>query len=210
MHTRFAALAAAALLASCSTYTAPDSVVFGTVVGTQTKPATDWSGYTTFSVNPLVTVVDSTGNIDQNYTISAQPFVDDLRQHMLDAGYTELAWPILGTPSTAHLQLVVDARIGSQDVYYPGWCYWYGYYGYSCYPSWTYAGSYNYGTVEVTMGDFLNYDGVTNRLPLVWTAALYGVLTSYCQPQTPSCNPNWTRINAALDRAFQDSPYIHK
>ncbi|HUL59722.1 MAG TPA: DUF4136 domain-containing protein [Anaeromyxobacteraceae bacterium] len=210
MHTRFATLAAAVLLASCSTYTAPNSVVYGTDVVTQYKPQADFATYQTFSVDPTVVVVDGTGTVSTTYVVDGTFVAANIADHMRAANYEELAWPGIGTPSTADLQIKLNAALGSQAVYYPGYCGWYPYY-YGCYPSWTYAGSYSFGTLTITMGDAKNSPPPSGNanINLVWNAALYGVLSSY-YTGTPGSgnNVNWGRINAAVDQAFADSPYI--
>ena len=207
MKARFAALAALAL-ASCGDYFAPDSVVFGNIVATQHAAAVNWSGYTTYSINPTVTVVDGTGTVMQTCTVDGTQLAANLKTLMEGRGYLPVDWN--GTPATtiSDLQLQMTAMIGDQDVYYTDWCGWYGYY--YCYPGWTYAGSYTFGTLVVDMGDRQNV-GTDNVIPLVWTDANYGVLASYYAGCVGSgTSVNWARINSAITRAFEQSPYIQK
>ncbi len=207
MKARLAALATL-LLAGCAGYSAPDSVVYGTAVVTQYSNKATWSTYTTYSVDPVVAVVDNTGATTQECSVDGSQLVPTIVAQMDARGYTRVAWT--GTNTTdSDLQIKMTAFLGSVDYYYAGYCGWYPYY--YCYPGWSYAGSYSFGTLVVDMGDKLNQSGT--EIPLAWTAASYGVLASYysgCSGGSAGNNPNWSRIEASIDRAFEQSPYITK
>lgn len=204
MKSRVAALAAAGLLASC-VETAPDSVLNGEAVLTQYAPGASFGQYATFSVDPQVVVVDETGAETTTFTVDGANLVSTISANMTERNFTEVAWRGDDTPADLHIKM--HATLGEEDVYYAGYCGWYPYY--YCYPGWSYAGSYNYGTVVLDMGDVKNA-AVGGKLPLVWTAALYGILSSYYTPGGPATgsNVNWGRIQRAIDRAFDDSPYL--
>ena len=206
MNSRLAALAAAALLASCIEG-APSSVVNGVAVASQNTPSTNWSSFTTFSVDPTVAVTDATGSTVQNTTVDGTQLVPTINANMQARGYTLVQW--IGNNTNADLQIKMQATLGSQSVYYPGYCGWYPYY--ACVPGWTYAGTYNFGTLVLTMG---NATGLVqgSNLPLVWTGAAYGVLSQYYTPGVPSngANVNYGKIQAAINQMFAISPYIQK
>ncbi len=206
MNRGLAALAAATLLASCMEGV-PDKVVKGVAVVTQHRPDADFTGFATFSIDPTVAVVDQTGTVATTSSVDGTRMASAISANMVQRGYTEVAWR--GNNTVADLQIKMEALLGSAEVYYPGYCGWYPYY--YCYPGWSYAGSYNFGTVVITMGD-TKHAAAGGELSLVWTTAMYGILASYYTPGVPSsgANVNWPRIQEAVNRAFADSPYIKK
>ncbi|HET6412960.1 MAG TPA: DUF4136 domain-containing protein [Anaeromyxobacter sp.] len=206
MKLRFAALATL-LLGSCY-YGAPNSVLYGNPVATQYASGVNWSTYTTFSVDPTVSVVDNTGSLTQNCSVDGTNLVTTIVSEMTNRGYTQVAW--VGNNTAADLQIKMSATLGSQSYYYPGYCSWYPYY--YCYPGWVYAGTYSFGTIVIDMGDTLNA-GPPNggKIPLVWTAAAYGVLSSYYSGcSSPTSTIDWTKIQGIISQAFDQSPYIQK
>jgi hypothetical protein len=211
MNSRLAALATAALLASCFE-SAPSSVVNGVAVGTQISPTADFTNHTTFSVDPTIAVVDQTGSVTVNREVDGSQIAGTIAQNMTARGFTEKPWAANDTvvTNTADLQFTMQALLGSADVYYPGYCGWYPYY--YCYPGWTYAGSYSFGTLVITMGDrkaigSLPPGDPNAKLPLLWTNANYGILQSYCSGANCT-NINWGRVAEAVNRAFAQSPSI--
>ncbi len=207
MNVRLVALATLSL-AACGDYTAPDSVVFGNAVITQHAQAVDWNSYTNYSINPAVTVVDGTGTIMTNCTVDGSNLVPTIKANMDARGYHQVDWAPL-TPGQAHLEIQMTAFIGDQDIYYSDWCSWYYYY--YCYPGWTYAGSYTFGTLRLDMGDVLHAGGQGGKLPVVWTNANYGVLASYYNGCAGNgSNVNWGRLQNAIQQAFDQSPYIQR
>jgi hypothetical protein len=209
MKARLSLIASAALLASCGDYSAPDSVVNGVAVITLHSATATWADYSTYSIDETVTVVDATGTIQQTCTVPGAQIAAVIRDQMTSRNYAELPWG-----QTTDLQFKLTAFLGSQDVYYADWCSWYGYY--YCYPGWTYAGSYKFGTLVIDMGDVLHstpppVGGSVGELPLTWTAAQYGILSSYyagCSGNGSGIN--WAKITEAVNRAFDQSPYIQR
>ncbi len=205
MNARLAALSALILATGCQSFSAPDSVVNGLAVITLNAPGTNWSSYATFDVSPIASVVDGTGAVVQNCAINATQLAQQVEKNMVARGYTKYTG---GAPGYADLEIKLSAYLGDVSYYYGGYCDWYYYY--YCYPGWTYAGSYSYGTLVVTMGDRKAAQG-TNRMPLVWQDVNYGVLASYYSGcSTPLGTVNWSRVNEAVDRAFDQSTYILK
>ena len=211
MNARLAALAALVLGTGCQSFSAPDSVVYGTAVITNTAPGTRWSSFTTFSVDPLIAVVDDTGSVSTSCSVPSTQLVPTIRNELEARGYTWVDWDPSSANTGADLQIKISAHLGSADYYYAGYCGWYPYY-YYCYPGWSYAGSYSFGTLVLDMGDAKDAT-VGGRIPLVWTAAGYGVLASYysgCTNNQNGAGINWGRIQEAVYRAFDQSPYIVK
>jgi hypothetical protein len=180
----------------------------GVAVVTQQTPATDFSKFSTFSVDPTVAVVDQTGSVTNNFTVDGTPLAKTITDNMTSRGYTLVPW--VGNATPADLPIKMEAHLGSADVYYPGYCGWYPYY--YCYPGWTYAGSYSFGTLVLAMGDNTVRAPQGSKLPLVWTSASYGILSSYYSSGGPAngTNVNFPKIQESINRAFDDSPYIHK
>ena len=204
MKARFAALATL-LLGSCY-YGAPDSVLYGNPVATVYASGVDWNTYTTFSVDPTVAVVDGTGSVTTNCSVDGTQLVPTIVNEMTARGYTQVAWT--GNSTGSDLQIKMNAALGSQDVYYPGYCGWYPYY--YCYPGWVYAGSYSFGTLVIDMGDAKNALPA-GKIPLVWNAIAYGVLSSnYTGCSGSGININWPKLQGIISQAFDQSPYIQK
>jgi hypothetical protein len=207
MH-RWAWALGAAILASCGTYGAPDSVVFGQAVLTQPSPGFDFKTRTHYYLDPIANQVEND---------PTKPTLIDLRQPQysgilstVDARMQALGYlpsptsgtPVLppqGTPGLVGLKFSVLK--GTAATYYPGyWCdYWYYY---SCYYNWYYAGSYNFGMVVLQMGDLSIPAGPPpgNALQVRWLVGIYGVAqgTAWDVPNV---------INS-LNRAFDQSPYL--
>lgn len=210
MNSRLAALLAAALLASCG-FDVPSSVENGVAVVTQFQPAANFDDYLTFSIDPTVAVVDETGSVSQTFTVDGANLVPTISSNMVARNYVEVPWR--GDATQADLHIKMSATLGNVDTYsyYPGYCGWYPYY--YCYPSWSYAGSYNFGSLVLTMGDVKNAaPGGGGKLPLIWTSSARGILSDYYTAGVPSggANVNWARIQESIDRAFADSPYIQR
>ncbi|BDG05603.1 DUF4136 domain-containing protein [Anaeromyxobacter oryzae] len=179
---------AAALLASCGSYGAPDEVVFGEAVYTQQSPGFDFKPLSTYYLDPTMKVVNDTVSTTEPLPSGLQSAIDS---HMAALGYT--AAPL----AVANVGLHASLLKGTGTVYYPG--YWCGYYSYSgCYYGWSYAGSYHFGSVILEMGDLTAPAGGT--LPIRWVAAMYGVATTGTVDVQRAVN--------AVDRAFAQSPYL--
>jgi hypothetical protein len=194
------ALAAAALVAGCADYGAPDEVLFGTAVFSQPKPGFDPATIGTYYIDTSAVVVGDdpnpitgVGTIDlTNPTYSS--ILDAIDGNMQALGYAKrLTRPAATDAGNAVIKLAVLQ--GSAAVYYPGyWCdYWYYY---SCYYNWYYGGSYAFGTVLLDMGGLR----IDQKIEEEWVAAVYGVATGI-----PYDVP---RIVAGINRAYAQSPYL--
>jgi hypothetical protein len=214
MNARFAALAALALVTGCQSFSAPDSVVYGAAVATHYRSGTVWSSYTNVAVDPNIVVVDGTGTVQTSCKVSGATLATFIENELTARGYTPVTFDSVNPGATnADLVVKMTAHLGSQAYYYGGgYCGWYPYY--YCYPGWSYAGSYSFGTLELDMGDVKSTGGVQGeKIPLVWEAVGYGVLAGYyqgCQGGQDGAGIQWSRIEEAVGRAFDQSPYIRQ
>jgi hypothetical protein len=196
MH-RLAVLLAALTLASCG-YTVSDEVLHGQAVATVQAPSTDFTKFTTFTVATTVQVHDNTSGAPNDSTQDAPALAKHVSDIMIARGYT----PVAFAPGVvADLVITFDAFLGS-TAYGGYWCNWYYWgYPYGCYPY--YAGSYQFGTLVLSMGDRKNVSPPPdNVMKTVWAAAMYSVLGTQSY--------NVQVIQTSIDRAFAQSPYLHK
>jgi hypothetical protein len=117
----------------------------------------------------------------------------------IETNMTKLGWQKVDVDDNPDVLLTPAAWETTTIVYYYDyWSWWYGgyypYWGY--YPS--YASSYSTGTLLMRMIDPDVVGGNGNPVTL-WTGAVNGILTyTY----------NASRVNTAIDRAFNQSPYL--
>jgi hypothetical protein len=183
----------------CGGYDAPSEVVLGSNVYTQPAPAADFKPLRTFYLDPLVEVWKD--GVQQPSTAVPSGVVASINQRMGSYGYTPAA---LTAPPDTGLRL---AWMQNSYSYYYSYCsgYWYGWYG--CWPSWGYAGSYSTGTVVVMMVDLRQAPPPTapptdgGQRTVLWVSGLYAVLQG-------TTIENTSTFNAALNRAFDQSPYL--
>ncbi len=194
MKHRLAVLLATLVLASCGN-TVSEEVINGQAVGTVQKPGTDFSSYTTFTVVNKVQVHDNTTNNPNTSSKDAPQLQAYVTNIMKSRGYTEVPY---ADGVVADLVVTFDAYLGS-TTYGGYWCDWYYWgYTYGCYPY--YAGTYEFGTFVLAMGDRKNASGTV--MTTVWGAALYSVLGTDAY--------NAQILQTSIDRAFAQSPYLHK
>ncbi len=199
MQHRSAAMLLAIGLAACG-YEAPDEVINGQAVAAVHAPSADFTQYSTFTVTDKIAVHDNTTGVPQEYTKDAPQIVAQVRKNMEARGYTYVPFS-----PTANVDLVIGliAYLGNATYggYYCDWYYW-GYYPYSC--GYYYYGTYNYGTLLLDMGDLKNAPPQTPGATLnsVWGSAIYGVLGTQ--------GYNVSNVLAGIDRAFNQSPYLHR
>ncbi len=201
MKQRLAALLATLVLASCGT-TVSDEVINGQAVATAPK-AKDWNfaQYATYAISPTTVVHDTTSGTEQITTVNTpSSVVQAIQANMTGAGY-RLA---TGTESP-DLFIGLSAFKGNATYggYYCDWYYW----GYPYYCGYYPYGSYNYGTLVMSMGDFKNrappVGGADQpTVQTVWGAAMYSVLSTGAY--------NDTIAVTSINRAFAQSPYLHK
>jgi hypothetical protein len=181
---------AAALLAACGGYGAPDEVVYGEAVYSQGRPNSEFRPLGTYFLDPTVKIVE-----DTQITPDPTPMPAEIK-NAIDTNMAALGW----TPAdlaTADAAINVSLLRGTGQVYYPGyWCDYYSYGG--CYYSWYYAGSYRFGSVITEMIDLSVAEPA--QAQVLWTSQVYGVATT---PQY-----DLVRVVSGLNRAFAQSPYL--
>lgn len=183
----------AALLASCASYGAPDSVIYGQAVITVPKPGFDFKPLGTYYLVP-----DYMEPRGENLPPTTAPIptavVTAIDASMAGYGYTSVT-----DITTADVVLNMTVLTGTGAVYYPGyWCDYYYYY--YCYYDWYYAGSYTYGMAVLEMTDVTGASGPGDGVPVVWVGAVYGVATTAAY--------DTQRAVEGFTRAFNQSPYL--
>ena len=123
----------------------------------------------------------------------------------------KLGWTEVTNPRTTAVDVYVVATVTSQTSTY--WVYWWDYWGWYPYwpvgwtgasASWYYPGywypySYTTGTVLIGMAD-ARPTVTDGKIPLMWSAGVNGVLADQ--------GTNVSIATAAIDQAFQQSPYL--
>ena len=128
--------------------------------------------------------------------VNAQVMLTTVANNMADLGWVRV--DIEDNPDV----LLLPAAWETTTIYYyyDYWYYWYGgYWGwyYPYYPP-VYASSYTTGTflMSITDPDIISTDG--NRINQ-WSGAVNGLLTGYFDA---------SRVNEAINKAFEISPYL--
>jgi hypothetical protein len=120
---------------------------------------------------------------------------------MIEENMDALGWERVDTVTEDPDMLLLPASWETEYiVMYNDYWYWYwgGYYPYWGYPPYYYYSSYSTGTLLMSL---IDPDEVsTNGNPVVqWSGAINGILTGTYDA---------TRINTAIDKAFNQSPYL--
>jgi hypothetical protein len=204
MKNRFLlALAASLALAACGSDGAPDEVVYGVAVYTQPSPGADFAPYSTYYVDPEITVHNN-GVIEPDTTPMTADIKAAIVAGMNAAGYVEVT-----DQATADLGLKLGYATGSVDYYYSGgYCdIYYGWYG--CYYPPVYAGSYRFGAAILGMVDLTvpqpPAGSPPTAFPGVWFSSMYSVLADY---QAGSTTYNKNQLILGIERSFDQSPYL--
>jgi hypothetical protein len=180
------------------------------VVATQFDSTANFHSIGTFGLPDSVVHFIQAGQAD---TISRQydaAILQRVRQDLTQLGYVEDTDPIASPPDVV-AQVAAIATGSFKYLSYDWWSYWSWYwnpwdptYG----PDWgfiypphvvTYA--YPAGTVLVAMLDRRSQNPTARQIPVIWSAALVGRLSG-------SEADLGSRIAAAIDRAFAQSPYL--
>jgi len=151
---------------------------------------------TTFALADSVVHLVPSGETDELSRIYDQQILDRIRTNLTAAGYAEVA-----DPTTANLNVIALATTSTYaGTYWDSYCGYYGWWypGYSCgYPNYWYTYEYTVGTLLIGMTDHRLI--TNNKAPLIWFAGLSGLVD----------NSTLAQINAGIDQAFEQSPYIH-
>jgi hypothetical protein len=174
----------------------------------------NFASFETFAIPDTVVQLgaDEAGSVDISHDFD-DVIVDDVIQELEALGYVHEDDP---EDNGADFVVLVTA-VASRDVQayqsYPWWDYWgwypgWGYPGWGYGPGWGYyypptlsVTSYEQGTLFVDILDVNDPDASAENLPIVWTAAIRGVLET-------SVTVTQTRLVTAIDRAFDQSPYL--
>lgn len=132
--------------------------------------------------------------------IYAGPILSRIATNMEAMGWTKIDMPLdESDPQPDVLLLPAAWETTSTYYYYDYWYWWYGgYYPYWPYYPPVYYSSYTTGTLFWTLIDPDETDGTGTPIRQ-WAAASNGLL---------SYSFDATRINKAIDQAFNQSPYI--
>lgn len=195
-------LAMGVSLAACY----PDSIsntAETTLVVTE-QESTDYQANRTYAVNQ--TVVDLADTLGVSNPIEITPetsaaIIAAVKRNMAAYNYEEV------TPDTAagvlpDVALVVGAVASNNWTVFRWWwpCYWPGCFGWG-WGGGTSVSNFPVGSVVMVMGDVKNRDPNGETIPIIWTGGVNGLLASTSGTETG-------RINATIDQAFEQSPYL--
>jgi hypothetical protein len=197
----WAALALTAACVASPTNVPADNIGWVTTLVDSATPAL--ASARTFALPDTVVALPGYGTIDH---AADQDIVAHIREHFVTLGWTEVREP----GDLPHVLIVVGAmRATEVGVSYS---YWYGawgampYWGSTADPSWTWGApvaavpyTYEVGTLLVTMVDLRTPHSETKRVPVLWVAAVNGVLTDAAF---------LPRAVTGIDQAFTQSPYL--
>jgi hypothetical protein len=169
------------------------------VVYTNYDESFDFTSQRTYSMPEKI--VKITGNIIQgeNPEFVKEPYNTQILDQ-IQSLMSELGWTRAEDPQQADVLLIpVSWKNTTVYYWYDYWCWWYPYYcGWGWYyPSYPVSSSVTSGTLVMS----LVADGDEYIEPsVVWTSAINGLLSgSY----------DVSRINRAIDQAFEQSPYLN-
>jgi len=146
-------------------------------------------------------IVKITGNMSEGDEpvfipdVTAQKILTTIANNMQDLG-----WERVGVDANPDMLLVPAAwETTTIILYYDYWSWWwYDYYPYWGYPPYYYYGSYSTGTLLMSLID--PKELAANGNPVIqWSGAITGILTGTYDA---------TRMNTAIDKAFNQSPYL--
>jgi hypothetical protein len=145
-------------------------------------------------------IVKITGNLveGEEPEFVKEPYATQMIQKM-EANMTELGWVKVDDPANA--DLVLFPAVWTNTTIYYWYDYWCWYYPYYCgwgwgwyYPS---VSSITTGTLVMTL---IAYGDEYIEPSRVWTSVANGLLSGAY---------NTTRVNQAIDQAFEQSPYLN-
>jgi hypothetical protein len=179
------------------------------LAGTLYDEAADFSSYATFTVADTVMHMTEDGEDDPNFTREHDQFILDLiRENMRNNGYNEITDPD-SLDNRPDLVLFVEALSSDFYQYWGYWWdywYWYPWYpGYPWYPSYPwnpgYVTSYTTGTLMVTMMDSENWSPEDERIDVIWTGLVDGLLSG-------SASNARGRLEKQINQLFTQSEYL--
>jgi hypothetical protein len=200
-----APIALAALLLTPACGSSPVAVEDLSLVATLVDSTTPALGVArTFAVPDTIVTLDGFGSINHSLDHAV---VASVRSHFRDAGWIEHRDSVGVLPDV--VILIAASTHTETGVSYTGWYGAYGsmpYWGGGVDPAWAFgapvgavAFTYDVGTLVLTMVDLRAPRATTKRVPLLWVAAMNGVLNG---------NPELPRVLKGIDQAFVQSPYL--
>ena len=142
-------------------------------------------------------IVKVTGNLTEGEEPEyvSEPYNTQILNN-IQTNMTALGWSKVEDPADADLTLFPAVWTNTTVVYwYDYWCWYYYYCGWGYY--YPYYSTYTTGTMVMTM--VVSGDGYAEPSS-VWIAAINGLLSGYSDE---------SRINSAIDQAFEQSPYLN-
>jgi hypothetical protein len=142
-------------------------------------------------------VVKVTGNLTEGEEPEyvSEPYNTQILNN-IQTNMTALGWSKVEDPADADLTLFPAVWTNTTVVYwYDYWCWYYYYCGWGYY--YPYYSTYTTGTMVMTM--VVSGEGYPEPSS-VWIAAINGLLSGYSDE---------SRINSAIDQAFEQSPYLN-
>jgi Domain of unknown function (DUF4136) len=198
------ASAALALTTACyaDSYTSPDNIGWVTTL----VDSTTSSIFTARTFAVPDTVVELRGDVNMDHAVD-RIIVDRVRSNFLALGWTEVR-DTSGPPPDVLVVLGASTRteVGYTYVdWYSAWGYL-PYWGATADPTWAWGvpgGAipyvYEVGTLLMTMVDLRAPRETTRNVPVLWVAAINGVL---------SADATLPRVLTGVDQAFTQSPYL--
>lgn len=199
-------LAATLVVAVACETTNPASNDLGGVVVTLVDSGPALAAARSFALpDTIVEVPVGSSELDHSFD---REIVASIRQHFLQLGWLDLTGVQGGKPDVVILT-AANERVETGVAYGD----WFGGWGFLPYwnagvnSSWGWgvpAGAipyaYQAGTLLITMLDLRTQDGSTRTIPLLWAAALDGIVTT--------TSNTVDRILTGVDQAFAQSPYL--
>ena len=177
---------------------------------------------TFFLYDTIIYITDEDNSEDIDHT-QEDHILTEVRQNLLDIGWTEIEKPAAGVEIDADVTILISALATDiTSYYYYWWDYWYwypwnywypGYPGYPGYPWYPTYPSYSY-TVGTVIIDMVNMDEVIEpepaneenpsfKFPMVWTGAINGILSGSDENVAK-------RLTTQIDQLFGQSTYLIK
>ncbi|PWJ34189.1 DUF4136 domain-containing protein [Sediminitomix flava] len=195
----------------------PDNISELDIVGTTFDPEYDFSEIETYFLPDSVVHIEDLTRSSNNVNITRD--IDDVILETVKENLDALGYMELETEDTSQVDVVIQVSAFSTtntSIFdpYDWWGYWGWYPGWGGYPGygpgWGYfypwgppiIYSYSTGTVLIEMVDPNNPMTNDEEVPLVWLAAINGLLSS-----NPGSNQN--RVVNAINQAFEQSPYLN-
>jgi hypothetical protein len=162
-------------------------------------PGVDFSTVGTYAiVDTVYEIGDSSGpSVDHAFDAS---IIANLKTNLNALGWTEVDEASTQPDMMVSAVVTTSTNVGWTGGWYDYFYGWWGGWGWY-YPPVYYPYSYQTGTLLVGMLDVRGTSGGTTDVPMVWVAAVNGVLRS-------TSSATVARVNELIDQAFAQSPYL--